>query len=84
MAVASSLSPVRRHPPTLALLGDAEELSGGRGSGLFGRGESEVIEDLLDGEAVGEEGDDLHSLAAPRADERIYQAFAFGYGYIKR
>ena len=42
-----------------------------------------MIEDLLDGEAVGEEGDDLHSLAAPRADERIYQAFAFGYGYIK-
>jgi hypothetical protein len=72
VSVASSLSPVRRHSPTLPLLGDAEGLLDGRGFGRFGWAESEVVENPSDRELICEEGDGLHLLAAASADERIH------------
>jgi len=36
-----------------------------------GGAQSEVVENLADGEGVGEESDDAHPLAAAGADERV-------------
>jgi len=64
--------PACRHSPTLARLGDAEDLASGRGPVLLRRAEAEVLEDSPDGELIGHEGEDAHALAAARADERIH------------
>ena len=60
--------PLRRHAPTLGLLGDAQDLARGRGLARYGRAEAEVVEDAADGEGVGDEGDDAHALAAAGAE----------------
>src|SRR5947208_2556833 len=64
--------PLRRHAPTLGLLGDAQDLARGRGLARYGRAEAEVVEDAADGEGVGHEGDDAHALAAAGAGEWIH------------
>ena len=48
------LLPVGRHAPTLAVLGEAEELPDGRGPVLRGRAQAEVVEDPLDRDLVGQ------------------------------
>ena len=66
------LLPVRRHSPTIPLLGDTEDLPGGRGLVLRRGAQAEVIQDPADGELIGQESDRLHLLAAACADERIH------------
>jgi hypothetical protein len=41
------------------------------GPWLLGRGQPEMVEDALDGERVGDEGDELHLLAAAGAGEGV-------------
>ena len=67
------LSPSVPAPPTLPVLGDAEDLaSGRRGPVLLRRAQSEVVEDSVDGVLIAHEGEDAHALAATETDERIH------------
>jgi YhhN family len=63
--------PLRRRAPTLAVLGDAQDLAQGRRLLRRGCAHSEMVQDAVDGEGVGDEREDAHALTAAVADERI-------------
>jgi hypothetical protein len=63
--------PLCRHAPALAVFGDAEDLAEGRWLLGFGRAETEVVQDAVEGEGVGEEGDDAHALAGTGASVAV-------------